>query len=244
MIVRAAVTRPSPIIPAGTGTARSVRLKRANAGSPREKRLLGVPYFHVVFTLPHELIPLCQRNPQDPLRSSVSAPARQRCWRSRQTRNISAPRSVSQHPAHLGTKPAAASPCALRHPGRRLPPTILAGCIPKYAFFLPVKVLSRVFRGKFVDGLQRAFRRKKIPSLVPTPHSNSRKQFRRFLRTLRREDWVVYAKPALGGARRCCAISAGTHTASPSATIVCSRSTESGLHSAGKIMHAAISSGK
>jgi Transposase zinc-binding domain len=30
----------------------------------REKELLGVSYFHVVFTLPHGLIPLCQRNPQ------------------------------------------------------------------------------------------------------------------------------------------------------------------------------------
>jgi predicted Zn-ribbon and HTH transcriptional regulator len=30
----------------------------------REKELLGVPYFHVVFTLPHTLIPLCQRNPR------------------------------------------------------------------------------------------------------------------------------------------------------------------------------------
>src|SRR4029077_16755863 len=30
----------------------------------REQELLGVPYFHVVFTLPHALIPLCQRNPR------------------------------------------------------------------------------------------------------------------------------------------------------------------------------------
>ncbi|HEV3120238.1 MAG TPA: transposase zinc-binding domain-containing protein [Gemmataceae bacterium] len=30
----------------------------------REKEVLGVPYFHVVFTLPHSLIPLCQRNPR------------------------------------------------------------------------------------------------------------------------------------------------------------------------------------
>src|SRR5437867_2930890 len=30
----------------------------------REKELLGVSYFHVVFTLPHELIPLCQYNPK------------------------------------------------------------------------------------------------------------------------------------------------------------------------------------
>ena len=58
-----AVIRPSLIIPAGTGTARSVRRKLANAGSPHERReLLDVPYFHVVFTLPHELNPLCLRN--------------------------------------------------------------------------------------------------------------------------------------------------------------------------------------
>jgi hypothetical protein len=61
---------------------------------------------------------------------------------------------------------------------------------PRYPFFLPVKVLSRVFRGKFVAGLKRAYRR----------NLQQPKQFAAFLRTLFHQDWVVYAKPSFGGA--------------------------------------------
>ena len=59
--------------------------------------------------------------------------------------------------------------------------------LTKYAFFLPVKVLSRVFRGKFLDRLKRAFRRNQLAL------------DRRFIDKLFQTDWVVYAKPAFGG---------------------------------------------
>lgn len=70
---------------------------------------------------------------------------------------------------------------------------------PKYSFFLPVKVLSRVFRGKFVSRLKRAFRKKKLQFPPASAALEQPKLFLRFLRTLFREDWVVYAKPAFGG---------------------------------------------
>ena len=56
----------------------------------------------------------------------------------------------------------------------------------KYAFFLPVKVLSRVFRGKYLALLQQALRQRRIdcPSTL--------------VRALYKDDWVVYAKPAFG----------------------------------------------
>lgn len=72
---------------------------------------------------------------------------------------------------------------------------------PRYAFFLPVKVLSRVFRGKFTAGLKRAFR--KGPLVFPgslQPLENERAS-RSFLRSLFLQDWVVYAKPPFGGPR-------------------------------------------
>ncbi len=70
---------------------------------------------------------------------------------------------------------------------------------PKYAFFLPVKVLGRVCRRKFIRGLRRAFRLKKLhfsgaASALATP-----KKFAAFVQKLRRQDWVVYAKAAFGG---------------------------------------------
>ena len=70
---------------------------------------------------------------------------------------------------------------------------------PRYAFFLPVKVLSRVFRGKFTAGLKKAFRRRQLTfpgSLQPLAQETA---FRSFLRSLFRQDWVVYAKPPFGG---------------------------------------------
>jgi hypothetical protein len=62
-----------------------------------------------------------------------------------------------------------------------------------------VKVLSRVFRGKFVAGLQRAFHSKKLVFHGKCQPLAREKAFAAFLRTLFRQDWVVYAKPPFGG---------------------------------------------
>jgi hypothetical protein len=59
--------------------------------------------------------------------------------------------------------------------------------------------LSRVFRGKFVAGLRRAFRQKKLHFLGPLAALAEPKRFASFLRTVFQQDWVVYAKPAFGG---------------------------------------------
>src|SRR6266404_2014527 len=165
----------------------------------REKELLGVPYFHLVFTLPHELIPLCQRNPQvlyDLLFRASAATMLE----------------IAADPKHLGAEIGFLS--ILHTWGQNLLPHPHVHCVipaggfsadrarwvhPKYPFFLPVKVLSRVFRGKFVDGLKRAYRRKKIRFSRANSALEQPKHFLRFLRTLFREDWVVYAKPAFGG---------------------------------------------
>jgi hypothetical protein len=69
----------------------------------------------------------------------------------------------------------------------------------KHDFFLPVKVLSRVFRGKFVAGMKRLFRRKKLSFHGNLKHLSRPSRFRAFLRQLFRQDWVVYAKPPFGG---------------------------------------------
>ncbi len=69
----------------------------------------------------------------------------------------------------------------------------------RYAFFLPVKVLSRVFRGKFCAALKRAFRQKQLTfpgTLAPLAQERA---FRSFARSLFHQDWVVYAKPPFGG---------------------------------------------
>ena len=62
-----------------------------------------------------------------------------------------------------------------------------------------MRVLSRVFRGKFVAGLRQAFHRKQINFFGELQPLANEKAFTAFLRTLFREEWVVYSKAPFGG---------------------------------------------
>jgi hypothetical protein len=67
------------------------------------------------------------------------------------------------------------------------------------SFFLPIGVLSRVFRGKFVAGLRNAFHRGELQfhgNLLPLAQPRA---FSAWLRVLFRHDWVVYSKRPFGG---------------------------------------------
>jgi len=69
----------------------------------------------------------------------------------------------------------------------------------RHSFFLPIGVLSRVFRGKFVAGLRNAFDRGELQflgELLPLAHPRA---FAAWLRVLFRHDWVVYSKRPFGG---------------------------------------------
>src|SRR5689334_1881681 len=57
----------------------------------------------------------------------------------------------------------------------------------------------RVFRGKFIGGLKRLYRRKKLGHTGPAAVFSEPKQFAKLVGRLRRQDWVVYVKPAFGG---------------------------------------------
>jgi Putative transposase/Transposase zinc-binding domain len=165
----------------------------------REAELLATSYFHVVFTLPHELEALVLRN--------------QRLLYSLLFRTVAATLlEVAADPQHLGAEIGFFAVlhswgsnlmhhphvhCAI--PAGGLAPDHSHWVRPRYPFFLPVKVLSRVFRGKFVAGLRRAFRRRQLEFRQRFRHLAEAKCFAAFLRTLFRKDWVVYAKPAFGG---------------------------------------------
>jgi hypothetical protein len=165
----------------------------------RERELLATDYFHVVFTVPHELNVLALENPRVFYDLLFTASA--------QTL-----REVAADPRHLGAEIGAISILhtwgqnLLLHPHVHC--VVPAGGIsldhtrwirPRYPFFLPVKVLSRVFRGKFCAGLKRLYRRKRLRCAGPASLLAEPKQFYRLLRRLHRQDWVVYAKPAFGG---------------------------------------------
>jgi hypothetical protein len=65
-------------------------------------------------------------------------------------------------------------------------------------FFLPVKVLRQVFRGKLVAGLREAFHQGRLQFPGAVQPLATEAAFRAFLRSLYRQAWVVYAKPPFG----------------------------------------------
>jgi len=166
----------------------------------REKELLGARYFHVVFTLPHTLVPLCQRNPRVLYNLLFRTSAATML-------------EIAADPKHLGAEIGFLS--ILHTWGQNLTLHPHVHCIvpaggfapdrkswlhPRYAFFLPVKVLSRVFRGKFMDALRRAYREERLQLAGTSAGLLNPAQFQSFVDSLFRQEWVVYAKPAMGGA--------------------------------------------
>jgi len=66
-------------------------------------------------------------------------------------------------------------------------------------YFIPKKVLRKVFRGKFVDALKQAFHNGQLNFPTDLKLLANPKTFAAPLRTLFRENWVVYLKPPFGG---------------------------------------------
>ena len=199
MPVFGAVTRPSPITPAATAIARSARQKRAIRGSSRvNENFSSTDYFHVVFTVPHELNVLALQNPREFYDLLFTASAQTLL-------------EVAADPRHLGAEIGAISilhtwgktSCcirtSLRYPGGRSPRTTPAGSAPVILSFCRSRFSGRVFRGKFCAGLKRLYRRKRLRCAGPASVLAEPKQFNQLLRRLHRQDWVVYAKPAFGG---------------------------------------------
>jgi len=165
----------------------------------RQAEVLPVPYVHVVFTLPHQLAPLAFHNKKLLYTLLFRASAATLL-------------EVAANPKHLGAEIGFLSVLhtwgqnLLHHPhvhcvipAGGLSPDHRRWVHPRYPFFLPVRVLSRVFRGKFIAGLKQAFRKGDLRFSGALKPLAQDEVFRSFLRTLFRQDWVVYAKPPFGG---------------------------------------------
>ena len=151
----------------------------------RRAELLPVPYFHVVFTLPHALNRLAQHEPRVIYHLLFQAAAETL-------------QTFARDPQHLGGD---LGITAILHTwGQNLSQHIHLHClvtggalapegarwIPSHPHFLfPVRALSKVFRAKYLDALQQAFDQRQLPT---EPHDPD------LLPTLRRRPWVVYAK--------------------------------------------------
>lgn len=72
----------------------------------------------------------------------------------------------------------------------------------KPGFFLPVRVLSRLFRRLFLEGLTAAFEASELQFFADLAHLNEAKAFGAILAPLRAAEWVVYAKKTFAGPRQ------------------------------------------
>jgi hypothetical protein len=84
-------------------------------------------------------------------------------------------------------------------PGGGLAPDGSRWVACRRGFFLPVRVLSRVFRGKFLARLRAAFDRGKLSFHGQLAALADPGEFRRRLAAVAGTEWVVYAKPPFGG---------------------------------------------
>ena len=155
--------------------------------------LLPVEYFHVVFTLPNAFNALALANPRVVYGLLFTAVSRTLLEVAANPKRLGARigflailhtlgQNLSLHP-HIH--------CVI--PGGGLSPdsSRWIGCRP--GFFLPVRVLSRVFRGKFIDLLRGAFKDGRLRGLPDAA------AFEALIASSLRTDWVVYAKPPFGG---------------------------------------------
>jgi len=165
----------------------------------RSAELLPVPYFHVVFTLPHVLAPLALQNKALVYGLLFRAAAETLL-------------QIAADPKHLGAKIGFLAvlhtwgQTLLHHPhlhcvvpGGGLSPDQRRWIPCGHKFFLPVKVLSVVFRGKFLDALERAFKKHKLTLAGQLTPLQSPAEFATLLRAAAHRDWVVYAKRPFAG---------------------------------------------
>lgn len=177
---------------------------RAKWLADREAELLPVPYFHVVFTLPSALNELALQNPRavyallfratsqtllqvaanpDRLGAQIGFLAVLHTWG----------QNLMHHP-HLH--------CVVPGGGISLDGKTWVACRRsqrKREFFLPVRVLSQVFRGKFIAGLKQLFHAGELKFFGAMQSRAELPAFENLLNQAVRKDWVVYAKRPFGG---------------------------------------------
>ena len=165
----------------------------------RRQELLPTPYVHVVFTLPRELAPLALQNKKVIYDLLFQTSAETLLEVARDSKHLGAQigffsvlhtwNQKLQHHPHVH--------CVL--PAGGLSSDHTRWIRSRSSFFLPVQVLSRVFRGKFTQALKRAFTEGKLDFHGTLKFLAQPKTFSTWFRQLFRNHWVVYCKPPFGG---------------------------------------------
>lgn len=174
-------------------------LARAQWLADRQSELLDTQYFHVVFTLPAEIAVIAYQN-KAPVYDILFHAAAETLL------------TIAADPAHLGAEIGFLAILhtwgqnLLHHPhlhcvvpggGISADGTRWIGCRP--GFFLPIRVLSRLFRRLFLERLEKAFLAGKLAFFSSLQPLHEHAAFLRYLMPVRTTEWVVHAKPPFGG---------------------------------------------
>jgi len=177
-------------------------LARAKWLAERQAELLPVPYFHVVFTLPAPVAAIAFHNKAAVYAILFRAAAETLITIAADPRHLGARigitamlhtwgQTLTHHP-HVH--------CIVPGGGPSLDSARWVACRP--GFFLPVRVLARLFRRLFLRDLQNAYDAGRLRFSGPLAGLADAAAFKERLAELRRIDWVVYAKPPFGGPRQ------------------------------------------
>ena len=174
-------------------------LARAQWIEDRKSELLDCPYFHVVFTLPEEIAAIAYQNKAVVYNLLFAATADTLGTIAADPKHLGAEigffavlhtwgQNLIHHP-HLH--------CVVPGGGLSLDGARWIACRP--GFFLPVRVLSRFFRRRFLQLLGQAFERGELEFFSALESLRDRKAFLRYLEPLREKEWIVYAKAPFAG---------------------------------------------
>jgi hypothetical protein len=165
----------------------------------RQADLLPVAYYHVVFTLPAPISAIAYHNKKVVYRLLFDLAA-------------DTLQTIAADPKHLGAQIGATLVLhtwgsALTHhphvhgivPGGGLSPDGDRWVTCRPGFFLPVRVLSRLFRHRFVEALETLHRSNQLQFFGEHRDLADAETFRRWLAPLREQEWVVYAKRPFAG---------------------------------------------
>jgi len=161
------------------------------------EHLLPIPYFHVVFTLPHDLNPLIQFN-QGPLYSLLFSSATATLMQFGRN-NLKATLGITAvlHTWSQNCLDHYHLHCVVTGGGLALDGKSWVSLSPKWLF--PVRALSIVFRAKFRDGLKQLFDKGELRFPNSQPRLSDSIVFARWLRGVCRHKWVVYTKRPFAG---------------------------------------------
>jgi Putative transposase/Transposase zinc-binding domain len=174
-------------------------LARAKWLQDRQAELLPIEYFHVVFTIPEEISAIALQNKKEVYDILFRAAA--------ETLRV-----ISADPKHLGAEIGWISILhtwgqnLLHHPhlhclvsGGGISPDGSRWIACRPGFFLPVRVLSRLFRRLFLEYLNEAFDKGKLQFFSSLVALRERQCFARTLAAAQKREWVVYAKAPFAG---------------------------------------------